>query len=48
MMLLEWWCGVQQDHGLRDETLPEPTGVGAEVPVTPAGHRRRVKRPWLV
>ena len=37
MMLLEWWCGVQQGHSLREEALPEPAGVGAEAPVTPAG-----------
>ena len=37
MMLLEWWCGVQQAHSLGEEALPEPTDMGAEAPVTPAG-----------
>ena len=37
MILLEWWCGVQQGHCLREEALPEPAWAGAEAPVTPAG-----------
>ena len=37
MVLLEWWCGVQQGHSLGEEALPEPIGAGAEAPVTPAG-----------
>lgn len=36
MMLLEWWCDVQQVHSLRKAALLEPTGVAAEPPVTPA------------
>ena len=37
MVLLEWRCGDQQGHCPRKEALPEPTGVGAEAPGTPAG-----------
>ena len=33
MMLLKWWCG----NSLREEALSEPTGVGVQAPVTPAG-----------
>ena len=37
MMLLEWWCGVQQGHSLWEDALPESAGVEVEDPVMPAG-----------
>lgn len=29
-------CGIQQDHSLREEVLPEPSVAGAVAPVMPA------------
>lgn len=37
------WCEVQLSHSLREEALPEPTGVGQEAPVTPGGWEENKK-----
>ena len=36
ILLLEWWCGVQQGHSLKEEAPLVPTGTAAEASVPPA------------
>ena len=32
-MLLEWWCGVSEDHCLREEALPQSADAGVDAPL---------------